>query len=59
MNQKMIKEKTSKQNCDFNHTKQNTASADSISLDCKYTTPKMLRDKAECEGAQRKACTLK
>ena len=44
---------------DFFQAKQNTASADSISLHCKYTTLKMLRDKAECKGTQREACALK
>ena len=60
MNRKMIKEKNIKtKHLDFFQAKQNTASADSISLHCKYTTLKVLRDKGECKGTQRKSCLFK
>ena len=60
MNRKMIKEKNIKTKLlELFQAKQNTDSADSISLYSKYTTLKMLWDKAECKGTQRKARRFK
>ena len=55
----MIKKKHQNKTFGFLSSKAKHTSADSISLYCKYTTLKMLWDKAECKGTQRKACRFK